>query len=353
MSRIRVLIVDDSSLVRKILREGLDADPEIEVVGTARDPYVARDLLVRLKPDVITLDVEMPRMDGVTFLRKYMGVLPTPTVMISSLTESGRKITMDAMDAGAVDIVAKPRAGLVDQFPEMMEEVCMRVKAAARADMNHYKKVRETHVKKVADLPKSSQALDESTDKVIAIGASTGGVEALARIIPAFPAASPGIVIVQHMPGGFTTSFAERLNTLTALKVKEAESGDRVIPGLVLLAPGGKQHMEVIRKGGEYRVVLHEGEKVTFNRPSVDVLFHSVAQQVGKNATAVLMTGMGRDGARGLKAILESGGRTFAQNESTSVIYGMPQEAVNIGAVERVVPLEQIPEVLIKAAREL
>ncbi len=349
--KVRVLIVDDSSLVRKILRDGLDADPEIEVVGTARDPYVARDLLVKLRPDVITLDVEMPRMDGVTFLRKYMEVIPTPTVMISSLTETGRSITMDAMEAGAVDIVSKPRIGLVDQFPEMMEEVCLRVKAAARADMDHYKKVHDTHVERVAE-PDRSQALDESTDKVIAIGASTGGVEALARILPAFPAASPGIVIVQHMPEGFTTSFAERLNKLSSVRVKEAESGDRIVPGLVLLAPGGKAHMEVKRTGGEYRVLLREGEKVTFNRPSVDVLFGSVAQQVGRNATAVLMTGMGRDGAKGLLAIKEAGGRTFAQNKATSVIYGMPQEAVNLGAAEKVLPLEHIPMSLIKAARE-
>ena len=342
--------MDDSSLVRKILRAGLEADPQIEVVGTARDPYVARDLLVKLKPDVITLDVEMPRMDGVTFLKKFMPVMPTPTVMVSSLTQSGRAITMEALEAGAVDIITKPRIGLVDQFPEMMSELCLRVKAASRVNMRRHQKVHETHVSKVAE-PSSSQALDESTDKVIAIGASTGGVEALARIIPAFPAASPGIVIVQHMPEGFTTSFAERLNTLTHLRVKEAESGDRVIPGHVLLAPGGKRHMEVKRTGGEYRVLLREGEKVTFNRPSVDVLFDSVAKQVGQNATAVLMTGMGRDGAKGLKSILEAGGNTFAQNRATSVIYGMPQEAVNLGGVQRELALEQIPQQLIKAAR--
>lgn len=314
-------------------------------------PYVARDLLVKLRPDVITLDVEMPRMDGVTFLRKYMEVLPTPTVMISSLTESGRSITMDALQAGAVDIVSKPRIGLVDQFPEMMEEVCQRVKAAACADMEHYKRVHDTHVARVAEPENRSQALEESTDKVIAIGASTGGVEALARILPAFPAASPGIVIVQHMPEGFTTSFAERLDKLSPLRVKEAESGDRVVPGQVLLAPGGKRHMEVKRTGGQYRVQLHEGEKVTFNRPSVDVLFDSVARHVGRNATAVLMTGMGRDGAKGLLAIRDAGGRTFAQNQATSVIYGMPQEAVALGAAERELALEKIPEVLIKTAR--
>ena len=350
-NKVRVLIVDDSSLVRKSLREGLDADAEIEVVGTARDPYVARDLLVKLRPDVITLDVEMPRMDGVTFLRKYMEVLPTPTVMISSLTESGRSITMDALEAGAVDIVSKPRIGLVEQFPEMMEEVCLRVKAAAQADMDHFKKVRDTQVERVSEPKKRTQALEESTDKVIAIGASTGGVEALARILPAFPAASPGIVIVQHMPEGFTTSFAERLNNISSLKVKEAESGDRIVPGQVLLAPGGKRHMEVRRTGGQYKVQLREGEKVTFNRPSVDVLFDSVAQQVGRNATAVLMTGMGRDGAKGLRAIRDAGGRTFAQNKATSVIYGMPQEAVSLGAAEKELALERIPEALIKAAR--
>jgi two-component system chemotaxis response regulator CheB len=346
--KVRVLVVDDSALARKILVDGLSRDPDIEVIGTARDPYVARDILVKERPDVITLDVEMPRMDGVTFLRKYMPVIPTPTVMVSALTERGKRITIEALEAGAVDVVLKPKIGVVDQFPVMMDDVRERVKAAARVDVSRYARSRP-RVRKPVTPVEPSEALHETTDRVIAIGASAGGVAALTRIIPAFPPAAPGIVIVQHMPAGFTTSFAERLNNLSLMQVKEAESGDRVRPGLVLIAPGGERHIEVRRSGGEYRVRLMEGEKVSGHVPSVDVLFHSVARHVGRNAAAVILTGMGSDGADGLLAIRQAGGRTFSQDERTSVVYGMPRAAWQTGGAEKQVPLDRIPLRLLQA----
>jgi two-component system chemotaxis response regulator CheB len=263
--KVKVLIVDDSALVRKILSDGLSEDPDIEVVGIARDPYEARDMLVLKRPDVITLDVEMPKMDGLTFLKKYMAVYPTPTVMVSSLTERGKKIALEALEAGAVDIVTKPKIGVADELPRMLAEIRAKVKMAARVDVSKFARQASTKPAKIAV---SSYALDESTDKVIAIGASTGGTEALARILPAFPATSPGIVLVQHMPEGFTKTFAQRLDSLSQVKVKEAEDNDRVLPGLCLLAPGGARHMEVIRSGGQYRVKLREGQKVSGHRPS-------------------------------------------------------------------------------------
>ena len=346
--KIRVLVVDDSALARKILVDGLSKDPGIEVIGTARDPYVARDILVKERPDVITLDVEMPKMDGVTFLKKYMPVIPTPTVMVSALTERGRWITIEALEAGAVDVVVKPRIGVVDEFPAMMDDLRERVKAAAAVDVSRYARLQPRARKPMVPV-ETNGALHETTDRVIAIGASAGGVAALVRIIPAFPPAAPGIVIVQHMPADFTTSFAERLNNLSAMQVKEAQHGDRVRPGLVLLAPGGEHHMEVRRSGGEYRVVLTEGEKVSGHKPSVDVLFHSVARHVGRNAAAVVLTGMGSDGAEGLLAIRQAGGRTLAQDEQTSVVFGMPRAAWEKGAAEMQVPLDKIPAHLLKA----
>lgn len=352
--KIRVLVVDDSALARKLISAGLAKDPQIEVIGPAGDAASAFDLLVRERPDVITLDVEMPRMDGVTFLKMYMMQYPTPTVMVSSLTERGKKITLDALEAGAVDIVVKPKLGVVDGLPKLMGDLCERVKAAERVNVSQFAR-QKTGVSKPLPLATAfgnlghSQAMHETTDQVIAIGASAGGVAALGRVIPAFPAASPGIVIVQHMPAGFTTSFAQRLNTLSAMQVKEAEDGDRVRPGLVLLAPGGERHMQVYRSGGEYRVRLVTGERVSGHCPSVNVLFSSVAVGVGRNAAAALLTGMGDDGAVGLLEIRRAGGRTLAQDEQTSVVFGMPSAAWQNGAAEELVPLENIPGRLLKA----
>ena len=339
MKKIKVLIIDDSALVRRILSIGLSRDPQIEVVATASDPYMARDLIVIHNPHVITLDVEMPRMDGVTFLKTFMPIKPIPTIIISSLTQSGKQITLEALQAGAVDIITKPKVGLTDEFPRMMNDIVKRVKAAAQVDAKKlYLQRKKTMIKPTI----ISHAMDETTDKVIAIGASTGGVEAISRIIPTFPSNSPGVIICQHMPAGFTASFAERLNDSTPLQVREAGQGDRIRPGLVLIAPGGEKHITVTRNGGEYRINLFEGEKISFNRPSIDVLFNSIAQEVGKNAAVALLTGMGKDGAQGLLSIRNAGGLTLAQDENSCVVFGMPGEAVEIGAAERILPLDQI-----------
>ncbi len=346
MEKIRVLIVDDSALVRKILKDGLERDPDIEVIGTANDPYQARDILVLQRPDVITLDVEMPRMDGVTFLKKYMAVYPTPTVMVSSLTETGKRITIEALEAGAVDIVTKPRTGVSDELPRMLTEIREKVKKAARVDVARFAKRERPPASPPSKI--AINALDESTDKVIAIGASTGGTEALARILPAFPRTCPGMVIVQHMPEGFTGSFAERLDGISKMKVKEAEDDDRVLTGLCLVAPGGARHMELVRSGGQYRVRLRQGDKVSGHRPSVDVLFRSAAKHAGKNVAAALLTGMGKDGADGLLAIRKAGGRTIAQDKETSVVFGMPRAGWENGGAEALVPLEDVPAALLE-----
>ncbi|MDQ7011015.1 MAG: chemotaxis response regulator protein-glutamate methylesterase [Mariprofundaceae bacterium] len=348
MSRIRVLIVDDSALARKILSSGLSGDPDIEIIGTARDPLAAQKILAKTRPDVIVLDIEMPRMDGVTFLRQYMPVDPIPTVVVSALTERDKKITLEALEAGAVDVVLKPKIGVVDRLPLLMTDIRERIKAAAQVKISP--RALNSYQKATPPMEIDEPAV-VSTEKIIAIGASAGGVKALTSIIPAFPAAAPGIVVTQHMPAGFTSTFASRLNNLAAMQVKEAEHGDRVRPGLVLLAPGGDRHMEVHRSGSEYRVALVAGEKVSGHRPSVDVLFYSMARYVGRNAAAALLTGMGADGARGLKAIREAGGRTFAQDETTSVVFGMPREAWKIGAAEKLVPLERIPAELLAALK--
>lgn len=342
---IKVLVVDDSALVRRMLTEILNSDPGIEVVHAAKDPYEARDCLVELQPDVITLDIEMPKMDGVSFLKKFMRVMPTPTVIISSLAEKGKAITIEALEAGAVSVIAKQKIGLSDQLEAISDEIIETVKAAAKVKPSLMKVTQPRH--RPAHLSASSTSLEETTDKVIAIGASTGGVEHLARVLPLFPSVSPGIVIVQHMPEGFTHSFANRLNELSALRVKEAEDGDRVLPGTALLAPGGERHMRIVRKGGQYIIELFEGEKVAFNRPAVDVLFNSVSEHVGKNAVCVLMTGMGKDGAQGLLSCRSKGAKTIIQSEQTCVIFGMPGEAKSIGAADFEVDLMDIPQLVL------
>jgi two-component system chemotaxis response regulator CheB len=343
--KIRVLIVDDSALVRSILARGLAADEGIEVVGTAGDPYEARDILVRQRPDVMTLDVEMPRMDGISFLKKVMAVLPTPTVIVSSLTMSGSSLALEALASGAVDVIAKPSAGIVDGLGMMMASLVERVKVAA-----------SSRCVATGALPAVSDATDtatrmKTTDSVIGIGASTGGVAALGRILPALPPWSPGLVIVQHMPAGFTADFALRLDGMCAVRVTEAKHGDRVLPGHVLVAPGGDRHLEVRRYGTEYRVFLERGAAVSGHTPSVDVFFASLATHVRENAAACLLTGMGADGANGLLALRLSGGRTFVQDQETSVVWGMPRAAVEIGAAERALPLEAIPAAMVHAIR--
>lgn len=336
---VKVLVVDDSALVRQVLKQGLSMDAGIDVVGTASDPYVARDMIVRLKPDVLTLDVEMPRMDGVAFLRKLMPQFPIPVVMVSALTQKGKQITVEALEAGAVEVVTKPSSDLKQGLNSMMQELRTKVKIASTANVSHWKNRRP--IVKATTL--QSRALSESTDKVIAIGASTGGTEAIREVLMKVPASIPGTVIVQHMPPGFTAMFAKRLNDQCAPIVKEAQNGDRVMPGQILIAPGDL-HMEVVRRGGIYQVRCYEGENVCGHCPSVEVLMQSVAREVGRNAVGVMLTGMGRDGAQGMLAMRRAGARTIAQDEATSVVYGMPKEAHLAGGVERLLPLHRIAQ---------
>jgi two-component system chemotaxis response regulator CheB len=339
--RIKVLVVDDSALVRGILSQGLAQDSGIEVVDNAADPYVARDKIIKHRPDVLTLDVEMPRMDGVEFLRRLMPQYPLPVVMVSALTQKGKQITLDALEAGAVDFVAKPATNIARGLEEMMVELRTKVKIASTANVSHWKSKRESIRPAPAAAPKS---LSESTDKVIAIGASTGGTEAIRTVLTCYPATAPGVVVVQHMPAGFTKAFAERLNTLCLMEVKEASDGDRVMPGCALIAPGG-YHLRVHRSGGQYRVSCTPGENVNGHCPSVDVMMHSVADQVGRNAIGILLTGMGADGANGMVAMRNAGAFTVAQDENTCVVYGMPKAAWERGGADRLVGLGQIAAV--------
>ncbi len=347
--KVKVLVVDDSALVRQILAQGLAMDPAIEVVGTASDPFIARDKIVRLKPDVLTLDVEMPRMDGVEFLRRLMPQHPLPVLMVSALTQRGKRITMEALEAGAVDFVTKPSTDVSRNLNSMLTELRTKVKAVSKANVSHWKRKDRKPVAKPSQI--ASRALAESTDKVIAIGASTGGTEAIRSIITRLPANMPGTVIVQHMPAGFTKMFADRLNEQSLMNVKEAQTGDRVMPGQVLIAPGS-YHMRIRRSGGEYRVTCQQEDLVCGHMPSVDVLFRSVAEQVGPNAVAVILTGMGKDGADAMVEVRKAGAKTFGQDEATCVVYGMPKEAYERGAVEKQLPLDAIPSALIRQFTE-
>ena len=341
-NKIRVLVVDDSALVRQLLSHGLGMDPAIEVVGSANDPYMARDRIIELKPDVLTLDVEMPRMDGVEFLRRLMPQHPLPVVMVSSLTQRGKQITIEALEAGAVDFVAKPTTNMAQGLAGMMHELRAKVKIASTANVAHWKSKRPQPAAPVS----IGRALAESTDKVIAIGASTGGTEALRKVLVCLPATTPGIAIVQHMPAGFTRMFADRLNQLCAMEVKEAETGDRLVRGRVLIAPGGLQ-MKIRRSGGIYEVRCEEGPLVSGHCPSVDVMMQSAAEHVGANAVGVMLTGMGADGADGMLAMKRAGARNLAQDETSSVVFGMPKVAYERGGAERLLPIDKIaPEII-------
>ncbi|HKP96754.1 MAG TPA: chemotaxis response regulator protein-glutamate methylesterase [Fibrobacteria bacterium] len=339
--KLRVLVVDDSALVRQIVTAGLSGDPGLEVVGTASDPFVARDKIVELRPDVLTLDVEMPRMDGVEFLRRLMPQHPIPVVMLSSLTQRGKQITFEAMEAGAVDFVSKPAGDQGRKLQEVIQELRTKVKIAAMANVSHWKEKRP-----IPPEGPRTRDLHESTDKVIAIGASTGGTEAIRRILPRFPVSTPGIVIVQHMPPGFTKMFADRLNTQCQMEVREAQNGDRIVPGRVLIAPGGV-HLRVRRSGGIYEAVCRGDEKVSGHCPSVDVMMQSVAADVGANAVGVMLTGMGSDGAEGMLAMRKKGARTVVQDEATCVVYGMPKVALEKGGGECARPLDSIPDTVL------
>ena len=350
---IRVLVVDDSALVRQTLIAILSSDPEIEIAGSAPDPFAAAERMRHEVPDVITLDIEMPRMDGLTFLRKLMAQHPIPVVICSSLAEEGAQTTLEALEAGAVDIIQKPRVGTKQFLEESQVRICDAVKAAAAARLRPTaaRRALKPEPKLTADamMPAApATAMIQTTERVVAIGASTGGTEALRVLLEQLPADSPGIVIVQHMPERFTATFAERLDTLCAVTVKEARDGDAVIRGQALIAPGNR-HTMLKRSGARYYVEVRDGPLVARHRPSVDVLFRSVARYAGKNAVGVLMTGMGDDGARGLGEMKQAGATTIAQDEATSVVFGMPHEAIKRGVVDHVLPLDHIAAGMLRA----
>ena len=342
--KFKVLIVDDSALIRSILREIISSFPDFEVVGAAPDPYVARDMIKQLNPDVLTLDVEMPRMDGLDFLERLMRLRPMPVVMISSLTEQGGEITMRALELGAVDFITKPKAANTLELEQYADEIAEKLRAAVRAKL----KPAIGAATQAVHAPLKSRSPFATSEKIICIGASTGGTEAIKEVLMRLPPDSPGIVIAQHMPPGFTRSFAERLNKLCALRVTEAKGGERILPGHVFIAPGD-DHLLVKRSGANYVTELSKSPPVNRHRPSVDVLFKSAAESAGQNAIGVILTGMGRDGAQGLLDMRNAGSFTLAQDENTCVVYGMPKEAVNVGAVERTVALDKIAEELLSA----
>jgi two-component system chemotaxis response regulator CheB len=341
--QIRVVVVDDSALVRELLTRLLNSDPEIKVVDTAPDPLIAREKIKIHNPDVITLDVEMPRMDGLEFLDRLMRLRPMPVVMVSSLTQKGNDATLRALELGAVDFVSKPRFDLADGLSKLKSEICEKVKAAAQARVDR----RQTQA---ASPPARLQGFKgyATTECIIAIGASTGGVEALTAVLHAMPADSPAIMVTQHMPEGFTKSFAARLDGMTATTVVEASEGIRVLPGHVYLAPGSR-HLELVRSGANYVCRVKRTDRVSGHCPSVDVLFESVSIAAGANAVGVILTGMGKDGAEGMLRMRRAGARTFGQDEATCVVYGMPRAAFEIGAVEAQAPLGRIAENILKA----
>ncbi|MFL9823392.1 chemotaxis response regulator protein-glutamate methylesterase [Rhodoplanes sp. SY1] len=351
---VRVLVVDDSASVRQTLAGILAEDPDIAVIGTASDPFVAAKRIQSEVPDVITLDVEMPRMDGITFLRKLMSQRPVPVVMCSSLTEAGSETLVQALEAGAVDVIQKPRMGVTQFLIESRLRICDAVKAAARARLHCLPRRSTLTVQKklTADVmlapPRASQAMARTTETVVCIGASTGGTESLRAALEVLPADCPPILIVQHMPEMFTAAFARRLNGLCAVEVKEAANGDTALRGRVLIAPGDR-HMMLQRSGARYYVEIKDGPLVSRHRPSVDVLFRSAARYAGANAVGIIMTGMGDDGARGLLEMKQAGAHTVAQDEATSVVFGMPKEAIALGAADRVLPLDRLPAEILRA----
>jgi two-component system chemotaxis response regulator CheB len=353
--KIRVLIVDDSASVRQALTAIITDTPDLEVMATAGDPFVAAQRIQEEVPDVIILDVEMPRMDGITFLRKLMAQRPIPCVLCSTLLEAGSDALLDALEAGAVEVIQKPRVDTKQFFLESQMRICDALRAAARARLRRPAVAGEVQKKLNADVilppPQRLRALTRTTEQVVCIGASTGGTESLREVLTALPLDSPGIVVVQHMPEHFTAAFARRLDGLCRVDVKEAEDGDAVIAGRALIAPGNR-HMILQRNGARYHVAIKGGPPVSRHRPSVDVLFRSAAQYAGANALGVIMTGMGDDGAKGLLEMKKAGALTVAQNEETCVVFGMPKEAIALGAADKIVPLGAIPsEILNVRAR--
>ena len=358
MNKIKVIIIDDSAVVRQVNRETLEKEPDIEVIAVAADPIYALDKMKTNWPDVIVTDIEMPRMDGITFLRKIMAERPTPVVICSSLAEIGAATTMEALAAGALSIITKPKMGVKQFLQDSSNDIVSAVRAAARANM------RRVHPGALAAIPSpklsadamlaareaGTRAMANTTEKLIAIGTSTGGTQALEAVLTQLPAVCAGIVIVQHMPEKFTAMFAQRLNDLCKMEVREAVDRDRVLPGRALIAPGGR-HMLLKRSGAQYYVEVTDGPVVNRHKPSVDVLFRSVAQVAGRNALGIIMTGMGDDGARGMKEMHDAGAQTVAEDESTCIVFGMPKEAIKLGGVDKIVPLDKIPQEIIAYGR--
>ncbi len=351
MTPIRVLVVDDSALVRQTLTDILNSDPGIEVIDTAPDPIVAAQRLKHEVPDVITLDVEMPRMDGITFLEKLMSQHPLPVVICSTLTQQGAETTLKALEYGAVDIITKPKIGTKRFLEESRVRICDAVKAAAQARVTRLRPRMKVEAKLTADAvlpPPTSKAMAETTERVVAIGASTGGTEAVRIVLEALPLDAPGVVVVQHMPENFTAAFARRLDGLCRISVKEAKNGDSVLRGHALIAPGNR-HTLLKRSGARYYVEVRDGPLVSRHRPSVDVLFRSTARYAGRNAVAAILTGMGDDGARGLAEIRSTGAYTLAQDEASCVVFGMPKEAIDRGAVCEVVDIGRMAGAILTA----
>ena len=357
MKKTKVLVIDDSALIRQLLSEILSSDPNIEVVGAAPDPLIAREKIKLLNPDVLTLDVEMPKMDGIAFLKNLMRLRPMPVVMVSSLTEQGADVTLEALEVGAVDFLTKPKIDLSHSLQSYSEEIIAKVKAAAGARVRAYNDASSpgnVPPKLSADVvlaKKNAMTHLRTTDRIIAVGASTGGTEAIKEILMRMPAESPGMMITQHIPQEFSKPFANRMNSVSAMTVCEAQDGQQIVTGHAYIAPGGR-HLYVERSGARYLCRLSDGLPVNRHRPSVDVLFRSVAQNVGFNSIGVILTGMGDDGAGGLKEMQEAGAQTIAQDEKTSVVWGMPGEAVKRGAADKILPLERIADALMRFAQE-
>ena len=354
MTKTRVLIIDDSALVRSLLTEIVNREPDLEAIGAAPDPLVAREMIRALSPDVLTLDIEMPKMDGLDFLERLMRLRPTPVVMVSTMTERGAEVTLKALELGAIDFVSKPRLGIAAGLQDLAADICEKIRVASKARLNRHVRPGELRATG-ADSPSKRAPTHYSrlsTEKLIAIGASTGGTEAIREVITRLSADSPAVLITQHMPPGFTRSFAARLDGLCRMTVSEANDGERVLPGHVYIAPGDR-HMKLERCGSNYVVALDDGPPVNRHRPSVDVLFRSVAAAAGQNARGVMLTGMGRDGASAMLEMKQAGAFNIAQDEASCVVFGMPKEAIAISAVDEVLPINRIAERLQSRLAEL
>jgi two-component system chemotaxis response regulator CheB len=351
MSKIRAVVVDDSALVRSLLTEIINRQPDMQCVGAASDPYVAREMIRNLDPDVITLDVEMPRMDGIDFLSKLMRLRPMPVVMVSTLTERGADVTLRALELGAIDFVAKPKIGISNGLQQLAQEITEKIRIAAKAQVRKLVTPQPAAPGDAAATPVVPSNIGRlSTEKIIFIGASTGGTEATREVLTSLPPDSPAVVITQHMPPGFTRSYATRLNGLCRIAVKEAEDGERVLPGHAYIAPGGR-HLSVERSGANYIARVQDDEPVNRHRPSVEVLFKSAARVVGPNAIGIMLTGMGADGAKAMKEMRDAGSYNYVQDEASCVVFGMPREAIQAGAAHEVLPLTQIAPQLIERLR--